>query len=53
MIVNCDLWLPLEISRRLGPVPVPMFTWFCWHYANARAILASRTATDPFPTEGM
>lgn len=58
-VIHCDLWAPLALARRLGvtpdgtPVPVPMFTWFCWHYANAATIAASRTCTDhPFP-EGM
>lgn len=56
MEILCPLWLPLDIGRSLGvdrttkqPIPIPMFTWFCWQFANSRAILASKSATDPFP----
>ena len=54
-LVQCPLWLPLDLSRRLcvtrdgQPVPVPMFTWFCWLYANAEAIRRSATCTDSLP----
>jgi len=54
-----DLWAPLAVSRHLGvtrdgePVPVPMFTWFCWLYANRAAIAQSKFSTDNPFLEGM
>lgn len=48
-VVQCDLWLPLRLSQHLGQAPLPMATWFAWHFANRAAIAQSKFSTDnPF-----